>query len=72
MDLPEGDEPEGVLGAAGDVLPLLAAQLLGRVHRLLLAGVQEAGAVRQQYAAGQRLEHSPGGGRQARLALDGG
>ena len=57
--VPESNHSERVLGTAGNVLALLVGELAGRVHGLLLAGVQEAGAVGQQDPAGQRLKHSP-------------
>ena len=62
---PDSDQiaclPERVLAAAGDVLPLLAGQLEGRVHGLLLTGIQEPGAVREQDSTCQGLKHTPQG-----------
>lgn len=42
VDLPEGQQPEGKLGAGGDVLPLLLSQCYQSVHLLLLAGIHQA------------------------------
>ena len=58
MNLTEGDHAECVLGAACNVLALLAAEVAGRVHRFLLARVQEARGVGQENTARKCLEYS--------------
>ena len=58
MNLSEGDEPERLLGRAGDVVPLLVGQTLCSIHRLFLARVQESWRVREKNSPGQSFKDS--------------
>ena len=57
VNLSEGNEPERLLGRAGDVVPLLVGQTLRSIHRLFFARVQEAGRVWQENSSRKGFEH---------------